>query len=200
MYYGRESGSKIMYSRVTEGPAVEPVDRDDVVKLNVKLEEEDTIEDGLLDILIQASREDIEQKTGRSLITQERVIKLDHFPFCDSIPLSHGPVQTVDAVKYFDSDDVEQTLADDLYWVDTHSTIARIVIKNSWPSTKTRPNAVSIEYTAGYGDAATDVPAPLKSACLIGVAWLYENRDQVVPAELVDSLIGPYVVTQDVSY
>lgn len=199
MYYGRESGCKIMYSRVITGPEVEPIDRDDIAKLNLKLDD-GTTEDALLDIIIQAAREDIEQKTGRSLITQEREIKLDYFPCYDSIYITHGPVQTVDAVKYFDSDDEEQTLDDDLYWVDTHSTVARVVIKNSWPSTKTRPNAVTVEYTAGYGDSATDVPGPLKSACLIATAWLYENRDQVVPPELVDSLIFPYVVTQDVSY
>lgn len=189
-----------MYSRVVTPPALEPVDRDEVVKLNLKLEEEDTIEDGLLDILIQASREDIENMTGRSLITQQREIKLDYFPCTDSILISNGPVQSVEAVKYFDYDDAEQTLDEDLYWVDTHSNIARIVIKNSWPTTKTRPNAVTVEYTAGYGDTAASVPAPLRSACLIGVAWKYENRDQVVPSDLVDSLIGPYVVNQDVSY
>lgn len=197
--YGRESGHKIMYSRVITGPGTEPIDRDSIGKLNLKLEQGDE-EDGLLDILIQAAREDVEQKTGRSLITQEREIKFDFFPCLDSIYLSHGPVQSVEAVKYFDQDDVEQTLDANDYWVDTHSEIARIVIKESWPSTKTRPNAITVEYTAGYGDEATDVPAPLRSACLVCLAYLYENRDQVVPPELVDSLIGPYVVTQDVSY
>lgn len=196
--YSGESGNKIMYSRVITGPSVEPVDRDDIAKLHLKLE--GVTEDNLLDIFIQAGREDIEEKTGLSLITQEREIKLDHFPCWDSIYLSYGPVQTVDAVKYFDNDDEEQTLASDLYWVDTHSKIARIVIKNSWPATKTRPNAVTIEYTAGYGDSAADVPAPLKGACLIATGWAYENRDQPVPYDLVSAYIGSYVVTQDVSY
>ena len=188
-----------MYSRVISGPEVEPIDRDDIAKLNLKLESDST-EDNLLDILIQAAREDIEEKTGRSLITQEREIKYDYFPCFDTIYLSHGPIQTVDAVKYFDADDEEQTLDSSLYWVDTHSPIPRIVIKNSWPAAKVRPNAITVEYTAGYGDAASDVPAPLKSACLVALAWLYENRDQAVPHDLVSSLIGPYILTQDVSY
>jgi uncharacterized phiE125 gp8 family phage protein len=195
------SRSKIKYSRVTTGPEVEPVDRDTIVKSGLKLGAAELVEDeALLDLLIQASREDIEEKTGRSLITQEREIKLDYFPCFESLYLTFGPVQSVEAVKYYDSDEVEQTLDSDLYWVDTHSTIARIVIKNSWPATKTRPNAITVEYTAGYGDTAAEVPAPLRSAVLSGVGWYYENRDQPIPHELVDPLIWPYIVNQDVSY
>jgi uncharacterized phiE125 gp8 family phage protein len=200
--YGGNSGRKIKYSIVTDGPAVEPIDRTTVVASGLKLGDQELEDDeALLDLLIQASREDIEHKTGKSFITQTRQIKLDYFPNCDFIELTNGPVQEEGIeVTYFDADDAEQTLDPALYWVDTHSPIARIVIKNSWPETKQRPNAVTVEYVAGYGDEASDVPAGLRSACLIGVGWLYENRDQPVPFDLVDALIGPYVTVQDVSY
>src|SRR5688572_15583148 len=114
----------VKYSIVTDGPDVEPIDRDDIGKLALKLDP-GTTEDDLLDIWIQAAREIIEERTGRSFITQTRVIKLDYFPLCGYIILSHGPVQEINSIKYYDSDDVEQTLDDSEYWVDLHAPIPR---------------------------------------------------------------------------
>ena len=41
--------------------------------------------------------------------------------------------------------------------------------------------ALTVDYTAGYGDAA-DVPADLKQAVLTLVAYWYEHRDSVTIA------------------
>lgn len=197
----------IKRSVVVTPPSVEPIDRDDIANLNLKLDG-DTTEDDLLDIWIQAAREGIEERTGRSLITQSRQIKLDYFPRCNFIELLYGPVQSGSVVvKYFDESEVEQTLSSSDYWVD-YGDITRIVIKNSWPSTKSeRPGSVSIDYDAGYGDAASDVPSRLRSACLMRLGHLYENRQSVVLGTSAsevplgeDDLIQPYILTQDVNY
>ena len=51
---------------------------------------------------------------------------------------------------------------------------------------------VTIDYTAGYGDAA-DVPADLKQAVLTLVAYWYENRDALTAPPLgFDRLIAGY--------
>lgn len=198
---------RVKKSVVITPPSVEPIDRDDIAKLHLKLEDV-TTEDALLDIWIQAAREAIEDRTGLSLITQSRQIKLDYFPTCGYIELMNGPVQA-DSVEitYFDTDEVEQTLAAADYWVDTHSNIARIVIKNYWPAIKCRPNAVTIDYDAGFGDEAADVPAKLKSACLLRLGHLYENRQSVVMGTSVsevplgeDDLIAEFIVNQDAGY
>src|SRR5690606_6308986 len=127
-----------------------------------------TEEGGAIAIWVKAATEIVESRTGRSLITQTRVIKLDSFPYLDSIYLTHGPVQSVTSVKYYDEDDVEQTLSADSYWVDIDSDIARIVIKQSWPQVMlNRPNSVTITYVCGYGDSDEDVPGALKSAVLL---------------------------------
>ena len=195
---------KVKYSIVTEGPTVEPIDRDTIGKLHLKLD--GTTEDALLDIWIQAAREKIEERTGRSLITQTRVIKLDHFPRCTSIDLLYGPVQADSVeIKYQDEDDAEQTLSTSDYWVDTTG-VGTITIKNYWPTTICRPAAVTITYDAGYGDDADAVPSALKSAVLLRFAHLYEHRESAVPGGVEtiplgeDDLITPYIVTQDASY
>lgn len=193
----RDSGDKIMYSRVTEEPSVEPIDRDAIADLQLKVDY--SIDDALIDIKITAARQHVERVTGLSLITQTREIKLDYFPL--EITLSNGPVQADSVViTYFDGDDVEQTLDSDEYWIDTHSRIARIVPKNTWPTTKCRPGAVTVEYYAGFGDVGSDVPAPLREACLSVLGWMYTNRDQPVPDDFIFPLVSNYVVVQDVSY
>lgn len=196
----------IMYSIVTDGPDVEPIDLEDIGKLHIKIDSSD-LEDDLLAIYIQAAREIIEGRTNRSFITQSRRIKLDQFPSCGYITLTHGPVQTLTSVKYYDANEVEQTLSSSEYWVDLDTPIPRIIVKNSWPETYCRPNAVTIDYVAGYGDNADDVPAPLRSAILMRFAQLYQNRQSTILGALAtevpkgeDDLISMYILTQDVSY
>lgn len=190
----------IKYSVVTVGPSVEPVS---LVEAKLHLKVDDTVDDTLIDIWRQSARELIEERTNRSLITQTRVLKLEHFPTCDAIVLTNGPVQSVTTVKYFDNDDTEQTMSSSDYWVDTHGNISRIVIKNSWPATKCRPSAVTVTYVAGYGATAATVPGPLKSAMLLLIGHFFENRQENTIAaahalpEGVERLISTYVVNQD---
>ena len=47
---------------------------------------------------------------------------------------------------------------------------------SSWPSTSTRPDAVTVSYTAGYGSSADDVPARAKAAIKLILADLFEHR------------------------
>ena len=200
----------IQYSKVTTGPLVEPVDIDDIAKLDLKVD--DVTEDGLIEILIQAARELVEEETQSSLITQTRVIKMDYFPQSESITLPFGPIQDdhVITVSYYDSNEDLQEMDAADYWIDTHSRIPRIVVKDSWPETYDRPNAVEVEYECGYGDAGSDVPAPLRKAILLLLGHLYENRQNVIvsgsPTGVIEIpygarvLMAPYVLEQNISY
>lgn len=96
------------------------------------------------------------------------------------VPLARGPVSSVSWVKYYDADDVQQTVSSSDYWVDTDSDPARVVPKNGWPTIYLgRPNAFQVQFVAGYGNAAA-VPKLLKQAVLWLVAHWYENREAVV--------------------
>ena len=46
----------------------------------------------------------------------------------------------------------------------------------TWPVALRANNAIEISYTSGYGDAAADVPAPVKRAVKQMAAYLYQNR------------------------
>ena len=197
----------IIYSKVTSDPAAEPVLLAEA-KMHLRVENDE--ENALISILSQAAREMIEQRIGRSLITQTRTIKMDHFPLCsDTILLPYGPVQSVTSIKYFENE-IEETLSALDYSVDTNSDIARIVIDDSWPSTDDDINVVTIVYVCGYGASSSYVPKPLKQAIYMLIAHLYENRQAVIvsgsPTAVIEMpmgveyLISPYVLEQSVMY
>lgn len=199
---------RIQYSKVTVGPLVEPVDIDSIAKLDLKVDS--TEEDDLIEILIQAARELVEEKTHSSLITQTRVMKLEYFPRGTEMTLPFGPVQSVTSIKYYDLNEDEQTLNSSEYWVDNHSGIARVIVKDTWPATYDRPNAVEVTYVCGYGSSGSSVPAALRKAILLLVGHFYENRQNVIvsgsPTGVIEIpfgaevLIAPYVREQNITY
>ena len=104
--------------------------------------------------------------TRRAFYTSTWRLYLDCLPD-KLILLPKPPLQSVTHVKYFDSSDIQQTLASTEYVVDAISKPARIcrAFGSSWPSTYDRPNAVEIEFIAGLV-AQDDLPEGLKQAVL----------------------------------
>jgi uncharacterized phiE125 gp8 family phage protein len=174
-------------SVVTSEPLVEPLTVQEV-KDNLKITGTD--EDTRLGALIKSARLWCEGYTNRSFIKQTRTQYMDDFwqpcdyrPIRDrsAIELLQGPLlevtgTTVIAVRYYDENDTLQTVSAGDYWIDAKRPIPRIYVKESWPTTKVRPNAVEIEYYAGYGTTAAEVPQYFKDAMHLYIAHCYENR------------------------
>lgn len=183
---------------VSTAPAAEPVLLAEA-KLHLRVEHVD--DDALIDVLIQAAREHVENHIKRPLITQVIDLTLDCFP--SEICINRQPVQTVDAINYVDGDGVSQVVLPADYDVDVSSEPARITPSygNSWPSIRAQNNAVSIEFTAGYGLTGAAVPAPIRQAMLLLISHWYENREAVVIGTIsstlpmaVDALLSVYKV------
>lgn len=115
-----------------------------------------TDHDARITTLISALRLEAEQITGRSLATSTWQTKLDAFP--DEITLLWPVIVSVQSVVYVDKNAATQTLGASLYVVDTHSEPGRIVraTNTDWPETYDTPNAVTINYTAGYGASSPE--------------------------------------------
>lgn len=196
----------VIYSKVTEAPNSEPVTLAEARK-HLNIDEDYTDDDAYITALIKVARGLCETYSGRSFLTQVRQIKLDSFPCYssilnnnyffrkkryDGIIVPYGPVQSIDFIKYVDVDGVEQTLSADDYKADTHSDLARIFpsqAAGSWPSTSLDPNAITIEYTAGYDDVSGDyLPSEAKQAMLMQIGTLYENRQDEVIGTSVNGL------------
>ena len=69
----------------------------------------------------------------------------------------------------------------------------------AWPAPKRIANGIEIAFTAGYGEAVADVPAPIRQAVLLLVAHWYEHREPIeigaahtrIP-HMVSELLQPY--------
>ena len=182
---------------MTAAPAAEPISVAEA-KAHLRVDADD--EDTLIASLIVAGRTLIERNLGLALVTQGWSYFLDHWPErgCISLPLT--PVQAVSAVTVHDEDGGATVLDASSYAVDVLSAPARLTLTSATPSVVTRPfNAFEVAFTAGYGDAATDVPQPIRQAVLLLVAHWFEHREPVafgaspqqVPA-IVAGLLQPY--------
>jgi uncharacterized phiE125 gp8 family phage protein len=82
---------------------------------------------------------------------------------------------SVEAVKVIDQDGDEDIIPATDYRIDTINQPGRINFKRSFPNIG-RNEFLVIEYTAGYGDKAQDVPFGIRQAILMTAAYLYEHR------------------------
>jgi uncharacterized phiE125 gp8 family phage protein len=183
----------------TSVPATEPVT---LAEARLFCRVDSTAEDTLITSLIAAARQDAEMILQRSLITQGWRLVLDSFPAC--IELERGTVLTVTAITYMDMAGVWQTLSASDYVSDLSGCPARItpVFGKVWPVTLPQIGAVKVEYTAGYGAAAADVPEAIKRWIKLRVATIFENREEVARGDLrampyVDGLLDAFRVVRD---
>ena len=183
---------------LTSPPAVEPVS---LSEAKAHLRVDGTDEDVLITALILSARKHLETWLARSLITQSWRLMLDDWPHSSTVDLPLSPLQSIEAVETYDADDVATPVAALAYFVDTVSDPARLVriSGDAWPAPGRAANGVEIRFTAGYGDAASNVPQPLRQALHLLVAHWFERRESV-PVEnagtlapfSVASLISPY--------
>ena len=53
------------------------------------------------------------------------------------------------------------------------------VFGDDWPEIRLEKRGIAVTYVAGYGNAATDVPAELRQAVLLQVEMLYDGLPMV---------------------
>lgn len=173
--------------KVTTEPSTEPVTTAEA-KLHCKVDIDD--DDAEIAIQIAAARRRCESKVKRAFVTTGLRFTLDSFPqyapssrLNQSIPsalpitLPRPPLISVTSITYVDTAGDTQTLSSSLYRV-LEGEPGRIVpiYGTSWPSTRTQHDAVTVNYSAGYG-AASAVPSTIKLAILMLVAYWYVNRE-----------------------
>ena len=99
------------------------------------------------------------------------------------MPLPVGPVMSLTAITAYDDegDPHEIALAQ---FSETEVAPARLLLPRTvegMPALRER-QGIEIDYAAGYGADREDVPADLRQALLVLVAYWYEHRDAVIMA------------------
>lgn len=156
----------------TVEPAVEPVTLTEA-KAHLRLGHDS--EDELLSGLIRAARQEVEAQTGTALIDQSWRLALDCWPESGRVALARHPVRQVLSVTVFGLLGEASLIDPQTYQFDPVSRPARLHFEEQ-PAPERRMNGIEIDFSAGFGEAGTDMPDLLKRAMLMLVAHWYEFR------------------------
>jgi uncharacterized phiE125 gp8 family phage protein len=182
---------------LTSDPTSEPVT---VAEAKAHLRVDAANEDTLIASLILTSRLHVETALGLALLTQSWQLLLDRWPPEKDLQLPLRPLQSIDAVRVFPAEGAATVIDPSDYLADTASVPPRLIRTGViWPQPGKAANGVEIDFTAGYGASAADVPAPIRQALLLLIAHWYERREPIevgspetiVPA-VVSDLLEPY--------
>lgn len=163
------------YSNIlVTAPAVEPVSLA-LAKAHLRIGDS-AAEDELINLYIATARETIENITKRALITQ--TWKRVSSELGNVIELTRPPLISVSSIKVYAYDGTAETAGATTYQVMTTREPGRIILEDGevWPDTDRTQDAYEIIYTCGYGGTADYVPKALRTAVLMMVARLFENR------------------------
>ncbi|MDJ0922114.1 MAG: head-tail connector protein [Henriciella sp.] len=169
---------------------------------------DDDSEDDILAGLIATATGYLEAEhgiLGRALITQTWRVRFPCVPAEAVVELPYPPIKSIEAVKYIDTDGVEQTFAPENYGMHASRSKSFVALNPSasWPVAAGHW-PFSIEFVAGYGDEATDVPDGIVHAAKLLVSHFYENREATTDLPLrdlplgVQMLLAPFRVAESV--
>ena len=166
--------------KIHTAPSVEPVTLTEA-KNYMKV---DYTNDATLieDVLIPSARQMVEKMINKALITQ--TLKAYYTSFGEVVDLPYAPVQSVSSVKRIQQNTTTTLTADSDYYVQGLDEKFLLITSpyNSppgySPSDTLKGAELLVEYVAGYGAAASDVPASIKEAIRKIVAFNYENRNE----------------------
>jgi uncharacterized phiE125 gp8 family phage protein len=185
-----------MSSILLNGPAVEPLT---LAEAKAFLRVEHADDDDIVAALVAGARIHVEAQTRRALITQSWRLVRDAWPEDGRMAVTPAPLASLLAARIYKEDLTTQDIDPQAFVVDAASAVLSFA---PWalPQPGRAVGGIEIDIEAGYGDAASDVPEPLRQAIRLLVAHWYENRglaaDHAVvklPAT-VAALIAPYVV------
>lgn len=140
-------------------------------------------DDARIRSLIQLAREVVQDMSLHALITQTWNYTLHTWPAADRFALPLPPLQSVVSIAYKDEDGNNSTFSATSYIVDTDRIPGQVVLAygESWPGGTLYPvNAITVQFTCGFGDEGNDVAQRLRQAMLLLIGHWYENREETV--------------------
>ena len=160
---------------ITNGPDIEPVTVNEVKDFSGI---EYTEHDSLLEGFISAARVAAEEYTGRAFIERTIQMRMDCWPGV-VVSLPCPPLISVMKIATLGEDDVETEYSSDNYYVITQGFPGKIVLKKSViapQNTDRYYGGFLIEFKAGYGKLASNVPAAICNGIKFWAAIIYATR------------------------
>lgn len=184
-----------MEFKVTTAPTIEPFTVDEI-KTFGRIDGDD--EDDLIEGFITGVRELVEKYLGRALLEQTIVASMDFWPGA-VVQLPRPPLISITEVRTVDEDGMETTYSSDYYYANTKSLPGECVINFDATEPDNTSNrqrgGYEIEFKAGYGTEATDVPFALRNALMLWVMEVYENRQMTAePPKVIKPMLDLYKI------
>lgn len=173
----------------TSSPEIVNEDLLNLVKEQLRISISDTFEDSYLSVLINVAYKFAENYMRRTLLTTNFLTFRDNFDVC-CFELRRSPFQTLQSINYL-KDNVMITLPSTDYYTTIESFYTRVLRApdKQWPRyIDRRQQAITIAFTAGYGDAYTDIPNDMLMGMLQHIANLYESRGDCSDAGCLNAL------------
>jgi len=176
-------------------PAARPVS---LAEAKEYMKIENTIDDQLINDLIEQSVSHIQNLTSHKLITQSWRVFFDDLPENKILAIPLAPVIAPIEVRYYDEAGDAQVISDTDYEFDIYSNPARLRIK-TLQIFGHRLNGLEVDVQVGFGTAGVDVPGDLIRAVLVTISHWYEFRGAVHPDDQplstpasLNKLLAPY--------
>jgi len=156
------------------------------VKAHLRVDLDNTDEDQFYLSLIKAARKHAEKYLRMDLCQKTYDFYYDVFD--EEMTIETYPVNSITSIKYYDGDNVLQTLSASDYITDLVSKVARIEIINM-PTTYDKYNAVIIRAVCGFTSQAA-VPENIKTGMLLFIGHLDTNREATSEKTLTEIPFG----------
>lgn len=178
-----------------------------------------TDEDALITQYINAAIAYAEKKTRRDFITRTYETFRDEWPYLGTsegyydlsnnyyssydrirygdaklyaFELRKSPLQSVSSVEYL-VDGSFVTLANTVYYNTLESDYSEVLLAEDqcWPEDKDQGlQSIKITFVSGFGDTSADVPEDIKTALLMHVTHLYQNRGDCSNEGMIPSMVN----------
>lgn len=158
-------------------PAVEPVALIEA-KSQCGVDADLTLDDAYFQGLIAAAREVAEKHCERSFIATVWRYYLDYFPCVIRLPMRAASVESVQYLSVQDGSLLTLDPAEYQVSEADKPTEIRPAYQRYWPQERCVPEAVRVNFTAGFGTSAASVPQGVKQAILITIQHWYEHRGE----------------------
>jgi len=185
----------------TADAALEPLSLSDA-KLHCYIDISAT--DSLVTALIAVARRWVEQFCLNSLITQSWTVKYDYRDTLEGtwilkrgIRLPQSPIQSITAITTYDKDNNATVFDSSNYRLSGD----RVILNDAdeWPTNLRLFDCLQIDFKAGFGDAAINVPPNIILAMKMLIAQWYEQRgaitDDMMMKGNIQMLPVPFGVT-----
>jgi uncharacterized phiE125 gp8 family phage protein len=172
-------------------PTEEPIPAEDVLSDHLRTPNASSLELSYVIRLVRAARLMGERYTQRAFAEQTRERWLERFP-PGNIWLPYPPLLEVLSVSYTDTGGTVQALTEGTDYLVTAPSgpmagpgAVVLMPDTSWPSTRTQPDAVKVQYSCGYlavdgSPADLEIPADLVHGMLLVIGEFYKQRSESV--------------------